>query len=68
MIIKREDQGKVISIIKRFNPNAFYSVEETKSVSDGVFPQKKAGILFNYRIRSDFSGKGSEPGIIRFSR
>lgn len=58
MIIKREDQGKVISIIKQFNPNAFYSVEETKSVSDGVFPQKKSGILFNYRDPLGFFRKG----------
>jgi len=58
MIIKRQDQGKVVSIIQRFNPNAFYSVEETKSVADGVFPEKKSGVLFNYRDPFGFFRKG----------
>ena len=37
-IVNRRDYPKVINIIHRFNPKAFYSVEDVRSVSEGVFP------------------------------
>jgi len=37
-IIKRQDLPDVVKIIKDFNPGAFYSVEDVKSVAEGVFP------------------------------
>ncbi|MBP6342419.1 MAG: DUF2179 domain-containing protein [Candidatus Omnitrophica bacterium] len=38
-VVQRCQHDKVISIIKQFNPKAFYSVEDVKSVSEGgVFP------------------------------
>jgi uncharacterized protein YebE (UPF0316 family) len=40
-IIKRQDLAHVVSIIKQFHPNAFYSVDEIKSVSEGVFPERR---------------------------
>ncbi len=40
-IIKRQDLSRVVSIIKQFYPNAFYSVDDVKSVSEGVFPEKR---------------------------
>jgi uncharacterized protein YebE (UPF0316 family) len=40
-IIKRQDLRHVVNIIKQFHPNAFYSVDEVKSVSEGVFPGKR---------------------------
>jgi uncharacterized protein YebE (UPF0316 family) len=40
-IIKRQDLVYVVSIIKQFHPNAFYSVDEVKSVSEGVFPERR---------------------------
>jgi uncharacterized protein YebE (UPF0316 family) len=39
-IIKRRFLPEVIGIIKQFNPKAFYSVEEVRSVNAGVFPVK----------------------------
>lgn len=39
-IIKRNCLPEVIVIIKQFNPKAFYSVEEVRSVNAGVFPIK----------------------------
>jgi uncharacterized protein YebE (UPF0316 family) len=39
-IIKRQDLQHVVGIIKQFNPNAFYSIEEVKSIAEGVFPEK----------------------------
>jgi uncharacterized protein YebE (UPF0316 family) len=37
-IIKRSDLSRVIKIIRKFNPNAFYSTEDVRSVSKEVFP------------------------------
>jgi uncharacterized protein YebE (UPF0316 family) len=41
-IIKRQDLKHVVGIIKDFNPNAFYSIEEVKSVAEGVFPERNS--------------------------
>ena len=40
-VIHRSDLKKVVSIIKRFNPKAFYSVEDVKLASEGVFPERQ---------------------------
>lgn len=39
-IIKRSDLMKVLNIIKRFNPKAFYTIEDVRSVSEGIFPNE----------------------------
>lgn len=39
-IIKRSCLQQVVGIIKHFNPKAFYSIEEVRSVNAGVFPVK----------------------------
>jgi len=43
MIIRRQNLKNVIEIIKGFNPNAFYSIEDIRFVSEGIFPLKKPG-------------------------
>ena len=40
-IVKRSDQNKVIEAIQAFNPKAFYSIEDIRSVGEGVFPDRK---------------------------
>lgn len=57
-IIKRQDLPHVISIIKQFNPNAFYSVEEVKSVAEGVFPERRSRGVFSWMDSLRFSRKG----------
>ena len=47
-IIKRQDLQHVVGIIKDFNPNAFYSVEEVKSVAEGVFPARNSHRIFRW--------------------
>lgn len=37
-IIKRTEIQKVENIVKETNPKAFYSIEDVKSVSHGIFP------------------------------
>jgi uncharacterized protein YebE (UPF0316 family) len=46
MVIKRQDTEDVVSVIRQFNPHVFYSVEEVKSVRDGVFPEHTGWSLF----------------------
>jgi uncharacterized protein YebE (UPF0316 family) len=37
-IAQRKDIPTALALIKQFNPNAFYSIEEIRSVQAGVFP------------------------------
>ncbi|HCE58868.1 MAG TPA: hypothetical protein DER09_13825 [Prolixibacteraceae bacterium] len=39
-IINRNEIQKVEEIVKTTNPKAFYSIEDVKSVSHGIFPEK----------------------------
>ncbi len=39
-IISRKEIQKVQAIVTKTNPNAFYSVEDIKSVNQGIFPGK----------------------------
>ncbi len=41
-IVRRREVAAVIELVKRFNPHAFYSIEEVDSVERGVFPMQKA--------------------------
>ena len=47
-VIKRSDIDEVIAIIKRFNPKAFYSIEDVRFVSEGIFRRKKAPGFHNF--------------------
>jgi len=57
-IIKRQDLPHVIGIIKQFNPSAFYSVEEVKSVAEGVFPERRSRGVFTWLDSLRFYRKG----------
>jgi len=39
-VIKRSDLKEVVGMIHRFNPKAFYSIEDTRLVKAGIFPRK----------------------------
>ena len=41
MTIERKDIDKILEIIKKFNPKAFFSVEEVRLVKEGIFPLRK---------------------------
>jgi uncharacterized protein YebE (UPF0316 family) len=45
-VIKRKDLDKVVEIIESSQYNVFYSIEEAKSVSKGVFPSEERSGLF----------------------
>ena len=57
-IIKRQDLGQVVGIIKEFHPNAFYSVEEVKSVAEGIFPEHRSRGMFSWLDSLRFYRKG----------
>jgi len=48
----------VIGIIKQFYPNAFYSIEEVKSVAEGVFPEQRSSGVFSWLDSLRFYRKG----------
>ncbi len=37
MVLKRSDLETAVGVIKKFNPNAFYTVEDIRYVSEGVY-------------------------------
>jgi uncharacterized protein YebE (UPF0316 family) len=39
-IVSRENLSDVVSVIQEFNPKAFYSIEDIRKVSSGIFPSK----------------------------
>jgi uncharacterized protein YebE (UPF0316 family) len=57
-IIKRQDLSHVIGIIKDFHPNAFYSIEEVKSVAEGVFPARTGNRFFRWIDSLSYAPKG----------
>jgi len=57
-VIKRQDLDEVVRGIQHHLPGTFYSVEEIKSVAEGVFPEKKSRLLFNHRDPFGFFRKG----------
>jgi uncharacterized protein YebE (UPF0316 family) len=44
-IVNRSDAKNVIGIINELSPEAFYSIEDVKSVSKGIFPKRKSGVF-----------------------
>jgi len=54
--VKRQDLSLVVDIIRKIQPKAFYSVEDVKFVSEGIFPAHKSyrkrgiGAVFNWRL------------------
>ncbi len=47
-IIKRVDVDEVVGMIKHFNPKAFFSIEEVRAASEGVFPAHKSRFKRSY--------------------
>jgi uncharacterized protein YebE (UPF0316 family) len=53
-IIKRKDVPEVVGLIKECNPNAFYTIEEVKSIHEGVFRPSRRWSVFEalpFRLR-----------------
>jgi len=50
-IIKRKDLAAFLDIVNLHNPNAFYTVEDVKSASDGVFRSNRRKSIFSFNSR-----------------
>lgn len=51
-IIKRKDIENVVTIINKFNPNAFYTIEDVKAINEGIFKHtRKATIFDNFSFK-----------------
>lgn len=57
-IIKRSDLDHVVGIIERFNPRAFYTIEDVRFVREGVFPADGPSRVKNYLSMLRFWRKG----------
>jgi uncharacterized protein YebE (UPF0316 family) len=57
-IIRRQDLFSVVEVIKKFNPAAFYSIEDIRSVSEGVFPDERSRFSIPYSEALRFFRKG----------
>jgi uncharacterized protein YebE (UPF0316 family) len=57
-IVKRSDLDRVIGIINRFNPRAFYTIEDVRFVQKGVFPIGEPSRLRSTRDLLAFWRKG----------
>lgn len=54
-IVRRREVAAVVELVKKFNPQAFYSIEEVDSVERGVFPvQRPWGRLYLLRLLRPF--------------
>jgi len=56
-VIKRKDVDKVVGMIKQFNPKAFFSIEEVRVASEGIFPSPRPRFGFLGIFRLNRPGK-----------
>jgi uncharacterized protein YebE (UPF0316 family) len=47
-IVQRNELKNVLEIIDRFNPKAFYTIEDVKAANEGIFPPRKQNTLFPF--------------------
>lgn len=47
-IVQRNDLEKVLNIIDQFNPKAFYTIEDLRTVNEGIFPPQKNNLAFPF--------------------
>ncbi len=51
-VVKRKDLKDIIGAVQQYNPRAFYSVQDIKHVSDGIFPEPSS--IMNIRFLETF--------------
>ncbi len=47
-VLKRSVLDRVIGLVERFNPKAFYSVEDVRAVREGIFPKRGTAFQKKY--------------------
>ncbi len=56
-VIKRRKLPIIIDTVKKFNPRAFFSVEDVRSVSEGIFPSESIQLDYLRYFRPLLKGK-----------
>ena len=56
-IVQRNELQKVLEIIHNFDPKIFYTIEDIKTVNEGIFPPKSLNSPFDNIIRNWRKGK-----------
>jgi len=56
-IIKRKNVHEVVTLIREYLPTAFYSIEEIKNISQGVFTSKQPNSFASIRKMFPIKGK-----------
>jgi uncharacterized protein YebE (UPF0316 family) len=56
-IVQRNELDKVIGVINTFNPNSFYTIEDVKSVNQGIFSPRKSSLMIPNVLREWRKGK-----------
>jgi uncharacterized protein YebE (UPF0316 family) len=49
-IVPKREVKRVVNLIKKFNPQAFYSIEEVGFVEKGIFPARQVNRFTNFLI------------------
>ncbi len=57
-VVRRGSIDDVVEIIKKFNPNAFYSIEDVRFVSEGIFPVREPFYRRGFRFLPPVLRKG----------
>ncbi len=57
-VVRRESIAQVVDIIRTFNPKAFYSIEDIRYVSEGIFPQEQTFFQKSMRVLPRMRRKG----------
>jgi uncharacterized protein YebE (UPF0316 family) len=47
-IVQRNELASVLNLINNFNPKAFYTIEDIRSVNEGIFAHKKPNTIFPF--------------------
>jgi uncharacterized protein YebE (UPF0316 family) len=47
-IVQRNELANVLDVITKFNPKAFYTIEDVKAVNEGIFAPKKPNSIFPF--------------------
>jgi len=46
IIAQRNDLENILTIVKNFNPKSFYTIEDLRTASEGIFPPKRPHTIF----------------------
>lgn len=47
-IVHRNELEKVLDVINEFNPRAFFTIEDVKTVNEGIFNPRKQNLIFPF--------------------